>query len=154
MPTKKTATAAPKKYELVKTDTVKSWDGRTLYRIRAVAAIAALGIAIGDLGGYIEAEKNLAQVSGNARVSGNAWVYGDARVSGPYSIAVRSDGYTFILVPTKEDGSAPYVIAGCEYRTAADYRLHTDDYGLPAKKAETLLILDFLEAQAALEKWT
>ena len=34
---------------------------------------------IGDLGGWIESEENLAS---NAWVSGNAWVYGDARVSG------------------------------------------------------------------------
>ena len=39
-----------KKYELVTTDTVKSCDGRTLYRIRALVAIAASGVAVGDLG--------------------------------------------------------------------------------------------------------
>ena len=71
-----------KKYELVKTDTVKSWDGRTLYRIRALVAIAAFGVSVGDLGGYVEKEENLAQVYGDAWVSGNARVSGDARVSG------------------------------------------------------------------------
>ena len=75
--------AAPenKKYELLTTDTMKSWDGRTLYRIRALAAIAAIGVAAGDLGGYVEAETNL-QVSGDAWVYGNARVFGDARVYG------------------------------------------------------------------------
>ncbi len=43
-------------------------------RIRALIAIAALGVAPGELGGYIESEGNLQQVSGNA------WVYGNARV--------------------------------------------------------------------------
>jgi len=79
------------KYELVKTDT-KQFEGKTLYRIRALTAIGLL-VAAGDLGGYVECEKNLDQggdawvygnalVSGNARVSGNAWVYGNARVYG------------------------------------------------------------------------
>ena len=69
-----------KKYELVPEDTVTTPDGRTLFRIRALVAIAALGVSPGDLGGYIEAEKNLTQVSGNAQVSGNVWVYGNAWV--------------------------------------------------------------------------
>ena len=70
-----------KKYEFVKGDTKTATNGATLRRIRAVVAIAAFGVAAGDLGGYIEDEKNLSH-SGDAWVSGNAWVYGDARVSG------------------------------------------------------------------------
>jgi len=64
-----------------------------LRRIRALVAISALSVVPGELGGYIESEKNLdqagdagvsgnARVYGNARVSGYARVYGDARVSG------------------------------------------------------------------------
>jgi hypothetical protein len=68
------------KYELVKTDT-KQFAGKTMYRIRALVAIG-LSVSIGDLGGYIESEKNLSQVSGDAWVSGDAQVYGDAWVSG------------------------------------------------------------------------
>ncbi len=68
------------KYEFVEGDT-KQVKGVTLKRIRAVVAIAAFGVAAGDLGGYIEAEKNLS-FSGDAWVSGNAQVYGDAWVSG------------------------------------------------------------------------
>jgi len=57
--------------------------GVTLNRIRAVTAIAALGIAAGDLGGWIEREENL-------QVYGNAWVYGNARVYGMRgSLAMR-----------------------------------------------------------------
>ena len=70
-----------KKYTLVKSDTVTTWDGRTLYRIKAKVAIASLGIAAGTLGGYVESEKNLDH-SGNAWVSGNAEVYGNALVYG------------------------------------------------------------------------
>ena len=74
-----------KKYELIENDT-KIVNGKTLYRIRALVAIS-LSVAAGDLGGYVESEKNLshngnAWVSGNARVSGNAVVSGNAEVSG------------------------------------------------------------------------
>ena len=71
------------KYELTK-ETVP-WMGRTLYRIRATASF---GIVIkGELGGFIESDKNLstagdAWVYGNARVWGDAQVYGNAQVWG------------------------------------------------------------------------
>ena len=52
-------------------DTIEIAPGRTLKRIRAVAEIAALGVAAGQLGGYIEHEKNL---------FGDAWVSGDAMI--------------------------------------------------------------------------
>ncbi|WJS89193.1 polymer-forming cytoskeletal protein [Glaesserella parasuis] len=85
-----------KKYELLKDDTVEHF-GRTLYRIKALITFGLVGA--GQLGGYIETEKNLdhsgnawvydnalvygdARVYGNACVYDNAWVYGDARVYG------------------------------------------------------------------------
>ncbi len=43
----------------------------TLYRIQRISD--------GELGGWVESEKNLSQVSGNAWVYGDAQVYGDAR---------------------------------------------------------------------------
>src|SRR3989304_1691348 len=76
------------KYEFVPSDEITIAPGRTVKRIRALVAISVLGVTPGTLGGYIESEKNLAQVygnarvSGSARVSGNAGVSGDARVSG------------------------------------------------------------------------
>ena len=74
-----------KKYEL--TDITIEQSGVTLYRIRAVRAIKALGIKKGDLGGYVEKGENLSQsgaawISGNASVSGDARVCGDAWISG------------------------------------------------------------------------
>lgn len=79
-----------KKYELLKDDTVEHF-GRTLYRIKALITFGLVGA--GQLGGYIETEKNLdhsgnawvydnAMVFGNARVFGNAGVYGNAWVFG------------------------------------------------------------------------
>ena len=70
------------KYEFVPGDTITIAPGRTLKRIRALATIAVAGVAPGNLGGYVESETNLAQVSGDAWVSGDARVSGNARVSG------------------------------------------------------------------------
>ena len=73
------------KYEF--TGEVKVVFGVSLKRIRALVTIAGV-VNAGDVGGWIESEKNLSQVygdawvSGNAQVSGDAWVYGDAWVSG------------------------------------------------------------------------
>lgn len=78
-----------KKYEL--TNETKVVFGTTLYRIRALIAFG--NVSVGDLGGWIENESNLAhdgnawvydnaRVSGDAWVYGNAWVYGDAEVYG------------------------------------------------------------------------
>ena len=95
-----------KKYELTKE--TKVIGGKTLFRIRALRSFG--DIKAGDLGGFIENERNLshednAWVSGNAkvidnarvsdnalvidnaRVSGEAWVDGNARVSG-YALVI------------------------------------------------------------------
>jgi len=85
------------RFEFVPGDEITIAPGRTVKRIRALAAIPVLGVSPGDLGGYVENTENIcgdawvygdaqvsdnAQVSGNARVYGNALVYGDAQVYG------------------------------------------------------------------------
>jgi UDP-3-O-[3-hydroxymyristoyl] glucosamine N-acyltransferase len=87
-----------KKYEL--TDETLVVDGHTLYRIRALRSFS--NVKKGDLGGYVEKERNLSHdgdcwvrdsakvfgkacVCDNARVAGSAWVYDNARVGG-YSL--------------------------------------------------------------------
>jgi hypothetical protein len=72
-----------KKFEL--TNESIDYDGRKLFRIKALVSFGK--IEAGEIGGYIEKEKNLDQfsnawVSGNANVSGNASVYGNTRVYG------------------------------------------------------------------------
>ena len=73
-----------KKYELTG-EFIEHWSGKKLYRIRALVTFGA--VVAGQLGGFVESEKNLDQslsgdawVSGDARVSADALVYGDARV--------------------------------------------------------------------------
>jgi len=116
-----------KKYELLTDDTVTAPSGATLYRIRSLVAIAALGLPAGELGGYIEAEKNLshsgngwvsgnalvsgdAQVSGNAKVSGTAWVYGNAQVYGDAQVYgnARVSGNARVYGNAKVSGIRPW----------------------------------------------
>ena len=66
-----------KKYIL--TDDVIDFNGHTLHRIKAVRDFDC--VKAGDLGGFIESEKNLAH-DGDAWVPGAAWVTDSARVSG------------------------------------------------------------------------
>ena len=101
-----------KHFEFVPGDEKVIAPGRTVKRIRALVAIAALGITPGTTGGYVEKPENLsgnawvyddalvyddawvcgnALVYGDARVSGNAWVSGDARVSGNAEVESRLD---------------------------------------------------------------
>ena len=75
-----------KKYELTG-EFIEHWSGKKLYRIKALVTFGA--VVAGQLGGFVESEKNLDQslygnawVYGDAEVSGNAQVYGDAEVSG------------------------------------------------------------------------
>lgn len=70
-----------KKYVL--TDEKKEWCGRTLRRIRALRDFR--DVKAGELGGWVETEKNLTQM-GDAWVYDDAQVSGDARVSGDASI--------------------------------------------------------------------
>ena len=65
-------------YELTDETTTNIY-GTVLHRIRATRDLPKHGVREGDLGGWIESEKNL---SGDAWVFGDAWVYGDARVYG------------------------------------------------------------------------
>ncbi len=166
-----------KKYTLVKSDTINC-EGKKLFRIKAAVAIAALGISKGDLGGYIESEQNLSQVSdnawvygdarvygdaqvsgnarvygnarisGNAQVYGNAWVYGNARVYDPITMTTRTDGYTFLIAPTP---NGPRIIAGCRYFTFSEARKHwTRTRGGTQLGEESLAIVDHLERMSSI----
>ena len=97
-----------KKYEFVPGDEITIAPGRTVKRIRALVAISVLGVTPGTLGGYIESEKNLAQVYGDAWVSGNAQVYGDAQVSGDARVYgnARVSGNALVYGSARVYGSA------------------------------------------------
>lgn len=75
-----------KKFELVKENYITLKDGRKLYQIRALREIQnermIVSIKKGELGGYVESEKNLSQ-------EGNSWISQSARV---YENALVKDG--------------------------------------------------------------
>ena len=60
-----------KKFELLKDDYTIDLVGRTLYRIRALKDFA--NVKKGDIGGFVEKEKNLSH-------AGDCWIYRDAKV--------------------------------------------------------------------------
>ncbi len=75
-----------KKYILLRNDSkINEWDKSILYRIKSLVDIPQFNISIGDLGGYIQSEKNLdhyqdawvagdSEISCDAIIDGNAWV--------------------------------------------------------------------------------
>jgi len=78
-----------KKYEILEESKI-DFRGRRLFRIRATKSFD--NVKEGDIGGYLENEKNLNQVgnawiSGNAKISGNAWIGGNAKISGDAEIS-------------------------------------------------------------------
>ena len=82
------------KYKL--TTEAKMWCGHKLYRIEAAEDFA--DVKAGELGGWIESEKNLSQegdawVYGNAKVGDNAMVYGNAKVCGNAWVCGNAEVY-------------------------------------------------------------
>ena len=127
------------KYSLIKTDT-KQFLGRTLFRIKAEVSFGV--VVKGELGGYIEKEENLAQVSGNAWVSGDAWVYGNAWVekTKDYStISSLGDSARTITV-TRSNGM---VSAGCFLGTMKEFEAKVKEkYG---KKGDYWIAIKFIK---------
>lgn len=98
-----------KKYRLTNEKIIVGY--RTLYRIQALQDFE--NVKMGELGGWIESEKNLshegdARVYGDARVSGDAWVSGDADIKTTGDICSMS-GF------------------GSEYRTTTAFRTKNGD---------------------------
>jgi len=82
-----------KKYEF--TGKTKTEYGVTFKQIRALVAITSISVTIGDIGGWIESEKNLSQVSGNAWVSGNGLIF--------WASKVGSENGTLTVYNTKDN---------------------------------------------------
>ena len=152
------------KYEFVPGDTITIAPGRTLKRIRALATIAVAGVAPGNLGGYVESETNLAQVSGDAWVYGNARVYGDARVSGNalvygdglifWASKVGSENGTLTVYNTKDN--TLQVTRGCFVGSADEFleaseRKHDDDTHLEYRLLIEIAHSRITRARAKLE---
>ena len=78
-----------KKYEL--TDETIEVYGTALHRIKALKDFG--NVKKGELGGYVESERNLSQ-EGNCWVYGNAWVYGNGGVGGNAEVCGNAKVYS------------------------------------------------------------
>ena len=106
---------------------------------RVIALAAFSDVAAGDVGGYVESERNLAHagdawvygdawvhgdawVYGGAQVYGDAWVHGDARVSVVCTATPKViTGLLYTLTITDE-----HLRAGCQVHTFQEWRTKTE----------------------------
>ena len=132
-----------KKYIL--TDDVIDFNSHTLHRIKAVRDFDC--VKAGDLGGFIESEKNLdhdgaAWVTGDARVSGAAWVTGAA------DFAVIS-GFGRVFRTTTFFRCKDNLVrcqCGCFYGTVDEFRAKVrETHGNSKYAKEYLMIADLME---------
>ena len=99
-----------KKYEL--TNEMIEVNGVVLHRIKALGDFR--DVEAGDLGGWVESERNLshdgnAWVYDNARVCGNAWVDGNDHLLQVGPIGSRNEYTTFFRAKDNAIG----VVCGC-----------------------------------------
>ena len=93
-----------KKYEILK-DTKEFYFDREIYKIRALKDFA--DVKKGDIGGFVESEKNLSQegdcwIYDNAKIFDDAMVFGNAKVSGNAIVSDHSE----VCVNAKVYGNA------------------------------------------------
>lgn len=138
-----------KKYEL--TGETKEIGGKILHRIRALIDIPEHDVKAGDLGGWIEAERNLSQkgaawvadeawvtglslVIGNALVMGNARAMGAARVTGLSLVAGNAlvTGNAHIINTARVTGAALVTgnacVRGAAWVTGNAHIMNSADY--------------------------
>lgn len=118
-----------KKYEL--TDETIEVYGTALHRIKALKDFG--NVKKGELGGYVESERNLSQegncwVYGDAEVCGNAWVCGNAKVYDNAEVCGNADYITIKGLGSKYRNTTIFrtkeniaVKCGCFYGTLAEF---------------------------------
>ncbi len=146
-----------KKYKL--TGETKEIDGKILHRIRALIDIPEHDVKAGDLGGWIEAKRNLSQ-NGEAWVTGSACVTGKAWVSGNARIIKSSDCITIGAIGSRNDTSTfyrgadekIYVSCGCFNGSIDDFASKVKAVHAGTKHEKTyLLAIELAKAQIATE---
>ena len=130
-----------KRFEFVPGDEIVIAPGRTVKRIRALVAIAALGVSPGDLGGYVEKDAQVsgnAWVSGNAQVSGNAWVYGRGLIF--WASIVGTENGTLTVYNGKDN--TLLVTRGCFSGTVDEFLAKSADTHDERTRTEYRLLID------------
>ena len=144
-----------KKYEL--TDETIDVSGTTLHRIKALKDFG--NVKKGELGGYVESERNLSQegncwVCGNAKVCGDAEVCGNAKVCGDADyIIIKGLGSKYrntTIFRTKENIA---VKCGCFYGTLAEFVDKVKEtHGNSKFTKEYLALIDLVKIHFELEE--
>ena len=154
-----------KKYEL--TAETKEIGGKILHRIRALVDIPGNDVKAGDLGGWIEVERNLSQkgaawvadearVMGEALVMDSARVTGKARVMGNARVMKSSDCITIGAIGSRDDTTTfyrgtdggIYVSCGCFSGTIDDFAAEVKQVHVGTKHERTyLLAIELAKAQ-------
>jgi hypothetical protein len=75
------------KYEMLADQTVEH-AGVTLYRIRALGDFG--NVKAGDLGGFVQSERNLDQDGGDAWIAADSMAYGNSRIYGNAQVKSKS----------------------------------------------------------------
>ena len=128
-----------KKYEL--TDETIEVYGTALHRIKALKDFG--NVKKGELGGYVESERNLSQegncwvcgnakVCGDAEVCGNAWVFGNAEVYGNAKVYGNAwvYGNAEVCGNARVYGNADYITIkglGSRYRDTTIFKTRNED---------------------------
>ena len=139
-----------KKYEL--TDETIDVSGTTLHRIKALKDFG--NVKKGELGGYVESERNLSQ-EGNCWVCGNAKVCGNAEVCGNADyITIKGLGSKYrntTIFRTKGKNIA--VKCGCFYGTLAEFVDKVKEtHGNSKFAKEYLALIDLVKIHFELEE--
>ena len=162
-----------KKYEL--TDETIEVYGTALHRIKALKDFG--NVKKGELGGYVESERNLSQegncwvcgnakvcgnaeVCGNAKVYGNAWVYGNAEVCGNARVYGDADYITIKGLGSKYRNTTIFrtkeniaVKCGCFYGTLAEFVDKVKEtHGNSKFAKEYLALIDLVKIHFELEE--
>ena len=141
------------KYEF--TGEVKNIGGKILHRIRAVREIPEHNVKAGDLGGWIEAERNLSQ-KGAAWVADSALVMDSARVTGKARVMDSADYITIGAIGSRNDTTTfyrgadgkIYVSCGCFNGSIDDFASKVKAVHAGTKHEKTyLLAVELAKAQ-------
>lgn len=150
-----------KKYEL--TDETIEVYGTALHRIKALKDFG--NVKKGELGGYVESERNLSQegncwVYDNARVYSNAKVFGNAEVCGNAEVFGNADYITIKGLGSKYRNTTIFrtkeniaVKCGCFYGTLTEFVDKVKEtHGNSKFAKEYLALVDLVKIHFGLEE--
>ena len=145
-----------KKFELTAETKINVFE-KKLFRIKAL--ISFRDVKEGDVGGWIEKEKNLSH-SGNAWVYDNAEVYGNARVYDNAEVCDNADYATIHGFGTKFRTTTFFrckdkqvrVCCGCFFGTIPEFREQVKNTRGGRIAEEYLMIADLMEKHFTEEK--